>query len=589
MTDPPVQPVATPPDAEPSANGDQALEELRSLLLGLEQKQIVALQERLNNPALRSHETSRVVAEAIRLRREQGGEAALREALAPSVQEALQESVRKDPSSLAGVLFPVMGPAIRKSVGEAIRGMLESFNKTLESSLSIRGMKWRIEALRTGRSYAEVALLRSLVFRVEQVFVIHRKTSLLLLHAVAPDVAAQDADMVSGMLSAIQDFVRDSFQAAPGEALDSLQMGDLQIWVEQGPHATLAAVVRGEAPQSYRLRLREKLEELHRQFGSALEAFAGDTAPFEPFHPELAECLVAHYREPQGEKPRPYFLTLVIIVLGLLAVWGVWRFLEARRWQAFVDVLRQEPGIVVTSFEEHGASAQIRGLRDPLAIDPRALAKSAGLETHRGDFQWQAFYSLDDAIVLQRVRLFLRPPPTAFLAVERGTLRVVGESSADWAKQLRQSAPFIPGIIALDDHDLNNPNLLLRQKAVVDSGIILFDTGSWKLRADQQPPIQELLDPLRRLVQAAEASHRDISIELVGHTDRTGVESTNTPLSEARARAVMLAFTDAGINPRYFHPRGAGTAEPVRREETPSDRQYNRSVTFRVNLNSPSP
>src|SRR5262245_9018435 len=95
---------------------EKALQELRSLLLSEEQKQILALQERLDDPARRSKETSAVVAEAIQLRRERGGEADLRDALGPSVQEALRESIRKDSSILAEVLFPVMGPAIRKSV-----------------------------------------------------------------------------------------------------------------------------------------------------------------------------------------------------------------------------------------------------------------------------------------------------------------------------------------------------------------------------------------------------------------------------------------------------------------------------------------
>ena len=290
------------------------------MLLSEEQKQILALQERLDNPVRRSEETSAVIAEAIRLRQDQGGGGPLRDALAPSIEETLRESVRKDSSILADVLFPVMGPAIRKAVAESIRTLIESFNKALESSLSIQGLKWRFEAIRTGRSYAEVALLRSIVYRVEQVFVVHKKTSLLLLHAVGPDVTAKDADMVSGMLSAIQDFVRDSFQADQGEALDRLQVGELQVWVEHGPHATIAAVIRGEVPQSYRLLLREKLEKFHQQFGAALQGFEGDAAAFEPFRPNLDDCLVAHFKEKQRES-RPYFLALVLVLMsGCVAV-----------------------------------------------------------------------------------------------------------------------------------------------------------------------------------------------------------------------------------------------------------------------------
>jgi OOP family OmpA-OmpF porin len=432
-------------------------------------------------------------------------------------------------------------------------------------------MKWRLEAIRTGRSYAEVALLRSLIYRVEQVFVIHRKTSLLLLHAVGSDVTAQDADMVSGMLSAIQDFVRDSFRAAQGEALDSLQVGDLHVWVEQGPHATLAAVIRGEAPQTYRLRLREKLEELHQRFGAALEGFEGDAAPFESFRPDLADCLVARYSKKE-KKPRPYSAVLLLVLTGLLVGWQLWGFLQARVWRAFVDMLRQEPGIVVTGLREHDGIFQIRGLRDPLAIDPRVLAESAGLDSQRAKFQWQAFYSLDDAMVLRRVRQILRPPETAILAVERGTLRVAGESTPEWTAELRARGPTIPGVIALDDHNLNNPNVLLRRKAALESGMILFDTGSWELNADQKPRVAQLLDPLRSLIRGAEASRMELEIGLVGHSDSTGPEMTNALLSEARARKVMLELVQAGIDGRYLRARGAGTTEPVRQEETASDR-----------------
>jgi outer membrane protein OmpA-like peptidoglycan-associated protein len=584
MADRPDHRVTDSPAGDPLSD-ERALQELRSLLLSEEQEQILGLQQRLDDPEQRSRETSAVVAEAIRLRREGGGEGALREALAPSVQEALRESIRKDSSVLAEVLFPVMGPAIRKSVAESIRALLESFNKALESSLTLQGIKWRLEAIRTGRSYAEVALLRSLLYRVEQVFVIHRKTSLLLLHEVGSDVAAEDADMVSGMLSAIQDFVRDSFQGAQGEALDSLHVGDLQVWVEQGPHATLAAVIRGKAPQAYRLRMQETMEELHRRLGAALERFEGDAAVFESFRPDLAACLVAQYGN-KGHKPRPYFVVLLLVLIGVLVGWQFWGFLQARKWRAFVDVLRQEPGIVVTELGEHGGGFQIRGLRDPLAIDPRALAQSVGLDPQRAEFQWQAFYSLDDAMVLRRARQILRPPETVILAVERGTLRVAGESTAEWAEQLRTRGPTIPGVIALDDHNLNNPDVLLRRAAMLESSIILFDTGSWELKPDQESRLTQVLAPLRNLIQTAESSRLEIEIDLVGHTDSTGAEATNAPLSDARARKVIQELIQAGIDGSYLRARGVGSAKPVRQEETASDRQYNRSVTFQVSINS---
>ena len=91
-------------------------------------------------------------------------------------------------------------------------------------------MQWRWEALRTGRPYAEIVVLRSLLYRVEQVFLIHRESGLLLQHVAARvrrrRLETKDPEMVSGMLTAIQDFVHDSVSGTEGENLETIRMGD---------------------------------------------------------------------------------------------------------------------------------------------------------------------------------------------------------------------------------------------------------------------------------------------------------------------------------------------------------------------------
>src|SRR5580692_12805853 len=180
-----------PPD------NNHAYEELRHLIIAPEQEELADIQERLDDRARRTQDVSSVVAEAIIMRRDQRGDPSLAQALAPTVEETLRESVRHDPHPLADALFPVMGPAIRKSISEALRGMLESFNQALEHSISARGIKWRIEALRTGKPFAEIVLMHSLLFRVEQVFLFHRQTGLVLSHVVAPSIARQDPSLVA--------------------------------------------------------------------------------------------------------------------------------------------------------------------------------------------------------------------------------------------------------------------------------------------------------------------------------------------------------------------------------------------------------
>ena len=159
---------STPEPEEPPREADdiQAYRELRELILAPEQEALERLQHRVDDPISRTEDVGSVVAEAIQLRRSQGGDDALSSALTPTIETALRESVRKDPGTLAGALFPVMGPAIRRSILETLRAFLESFNQVLDQSLSLKGLKWRLEALSSVRSFTEVALLHSLVFRV---------------------------------------------------------------------------------------------------------------------------------------------------------------------------------------------------------------------------------------------------------------------------------------------------------------------------------------------------------------------------------------------------------------------------------------
>ena len=65
-------------------------------------------------------------------------------------------------------------------MANAFRSMAENLNFMMERSLSFESMKWRLEALRTGKSFGEIALLRSLRYKVQQVFLIHRETGSVL-------------------------------------------------------------------------------------------------------------------------------------------------------------------------------------------------------------------------------------------------------------------------------------------------------------------------------------------------------------------------------------------------------------------------
>jgi adenylate cyclase len=141
--------------------------------------------------------------------------------------------------------------------------------------------------------FAEVDLLRTLVFQVEQVFLIHRQTGLLLLHVTEDPTTTRDPDLISGMLIAIQDFIQDSFRVSTNEGPETIQIGELTVWIEKSQLAVLAAVIRGSPPQTVRTVLRDTLTTIHREHANALVTFTGDAKPFETSRLHLVACLLA--------------------------------------------------------------------------------------------------------------------------------------------------------------------------------------------------------------------------------------------------------------------------------------------------------
>lgn len=560
--------------AASKSNDDESMAELRTLLLGPAEKQIAEVHERLTDPRRQLKEVSYVLPAAIRSRKDDE----LTDALSPTVAAALQQSVRKNPKPLADAIFPIIGPAIRKAIAAALSGMVQSLNESMTYSLSVKGLKWRLEALRTGKSFAEVVLLKTLRYRVEQVFLIHKETGLLLHQESAPGIKAQDADMVSAMLTAIQDFVHDSFATPKGDELETLQVGELTVWIERGPSAVLAAVIRGNAPQDLRIVLQETLERIHLQFGQALSEFQGDPSAFEDTEPLLEDCLEAHYDTGQDTTGRRKITPLTVIVSLLLVglvVWGFFWLRDKRRWDGFVERLRNEPGIVVSENGRREGKRFLSGLRDPLARDPNVVMQEFQINPNDVISHWEPFQSLTPEFALSRARSLLSPPATVKLSVREGALHAEGFATHEWVTETRRAARFLPGLAGIHDEKLLDLNR-------IQDPLLMFQLDRSDLVPGQDEKFNLLVADIERLQALAVELKKNVRLEISGHADGTGTEARNAALSEERARAIAMALESR--LPKWpnltIHP--VGSSERLKEEITEADRATNRSVTFKV-------
>ena len=568
------------------------IEELRRLLLVPEHSQVAKIQERLDDPEIHAEDVSRVLPEAIAIRATKDG--ALTRAMLPTVEEAILSSVRRDPHILVDALFPVMGPAIRKAISSALESMIESLNETLERSFSVQALRWRLEAWRTGKPFSQVVLLRTLVYRVEQVYLIHRRTGLLLQHMSASSAGVQDADMVSGMLTAIRDFVQDSFGGNRESSLDSFKVGELTVRIEQGPEAILAAVVRGNPPAELRETLTRAIEAIHLEQGEALSKFDGDAAPFARSRARLEECLQAQQLRRQDRdkrspgartaRARRFLLASVAILLLAVATWSFFSIRRGRRWNAYLAAVSAQPGIAVIDSGRRGGKYFVTGLRDPLAPDPVAMLDDARLERTKVTSDWKPYQALVPEFLAVRARDVLQPPDTVKLAARGGAVVATGRAGHAWIEEARARSRAFAGFARFDDSalvdaDREDLQALRRQ---IESRTVSFGVASAALRPDHAGLIDSLSRDLSRLANAAASLNRTVRLEVTGRGDSTGTPEANLAVSRVRADSVVRALSPAAPKGMTFEVRAVGSSQPLRPERNESDREMNRSVTLHV-------
>jgi len=414
------------------------------------------------------------------------------------VERSLRQSISDDPHSLANALFPIMGPAIRKSINESIKGLINNINRTVERSLSPQGVKWRLEAMRTGRSFGEIVLQKTLVYRVEQVFLIHRETGLLIKHQHLEGIEMGDSDAVSAMLTAIQDFIRDSFSASKKEELDSVDIGEFTVWLERGPYAVLACVMRGTAPYAFRSTMRALLELMHARYGHVLERFEGDTSNLEIFNPILQKAMQVEEVESEAQKKKrhlsPALILLVLLTLGLMGWFGHQKrqeYLLQQDVNQYLQALSKEPGIIVTQTHYDKENLHLRGLRDPLARTHADIAEETDFTALHVTTHWQEYQAMSPEFVEHRLRQqaerWLRTPDSVDVKWQGSKLILSGHADKDWINRIENDAPMLVGLSELDTRNLVENDAYWRQtQAKFDSflktlnntpGIIVVSSG----------------------------------------------------------------------------------------------------------------
>ena len=106
-------------------------------------------------------------------------------------------------------------------------------------------------------------------------------------------------------------------------------------------------------------------------------------------------------------------------------------------------------------------------------------------------------------------------------------------------------------------------------RVTFDSGI-LFATGSASLSSTSQATLRKFAANL--------SEHSDTDLMIIGHTDNTGTDRVNNPLSYNRAASVRSFLAGQGVSSSRMKVEGKGSYEPVADNSTAAGRRENRRV-----------
>ncbi|WP_293192270.1 OmpA family protein [Ottowia sp.] len=99
---------------------------------------------------------------------------------------------------------------------------------------------------------------------------------------------------------------------------------------------------------------------------------------------------------------------------------------------------------------------------------------------------------------------------------------------------------------------------------------ISFDTGRADIKSNMRPILDQFAQGL--------GQEPNTEVFIVGHTDSTGTDAINNPLSVARANSVRDYLATRGVDTRRVRTEGRGSREPVASNQSDAGRAHNRRV-----------
>jgi OmpA family/BON domain len=253
----------------------------------------------------------------------------LAKVLSPIMAKAIKEQVSESKDDIIEALYPIMGDAIKRSVSESIKEVYTSINLKIEKALRRGVFSKQIKSKIAGVPTSDLIIQQSFPFNISEIFLIHESSGLLITHvSSAESEMSSDGDLISGMLTAIKDFVSESFKKNGGsQNLYEIQYGDSKIVLERGLYSYLAVVITGQEPINFHNKLSELNSKILSNNQQFLREYEGESIKNKNIE-QLLNDFITSYRtiteKMEEYKPTPMLLYLLLTVIAVvLIIFGI--------------------------------------------------------------------------------------------------------------------------------------------------------------------------------------------------------------------------------------------------------------------------
>ena len=223
--------------------------------------------------------------------------------LAPGATQTVNVTVQLAGEVPAGSVIPNAFEATYTNSAGLVLGRIRSnpVAVTVTSDLAVYGYLGIVAA---ALALAALVVLRRRKTEIEDVFLVYRD-GVLISHLSRTILREKDEDVLSGMLTAVQEFVREAFQYGEHRDLHQMDFGDYRILIERGTYVFLAVVYSGRESAAIHRKVRSVIDRVETEFGTTLATWDGDMEQVMGARDLIRDTLLGSSNHNHAAKPVP--------------------------------------------------------------------------------------------------------------------------------------------------------------------------------------------------------------------------------------------------------------------------------------------